>query len=188
MYCILPSVTTEAHHLDCFDIEQPESSHIAATAGASTESDAQSSSSFCPTGETKRRTTSVLHSEQLHAPQFSSLPTSSGAGITLCTKSTSPEFEQLPRHAERQQPASILRSVLRNAFDNPDEYGLYMKPVSSDKQSSHDERTYSEASKSTMNRFRPMSILVADMCQGYTSLRPCSVLLDPGSDISFINE
>jgi hypothetical protein len=33
-----------------------------------------------------------------------------------------------------------------------------------------------------------MSILVADTCQGFTSLRPCSVLFDPGSDISFINE
>jgi hypothetical protein len=69
------SVTTDTHHLDCFDIEQLESSRIAATAGASTESDAQSSSSFGPTRETKRRATSVLHSEQLHAPQFSSSPT-----------------------------------------------------------------------------------------------------------------
>jgi hypothetical protein len=33
-----------------------------------------------------------------------------------------------------------------------------------------------------------MSILVADTCQGFSSLRPCSVLFDPGSDISFINE
>jgi hypothetical protein len=117
------SVITDTHNLDCFDMEQRESRSTVPTASAFTESTERSFSDFGLTKETKRQRISASLSESRRA---------SIAGVALFPKSRSmpTENEQLPRDAERKPPTPTLRTVLRHAFDNPDEYGSYTKPVS----------------------------------------------------------